>query len=319
MYKTAKLMAMSRIARDLAPALGLRYAAGHWLKHMPWSLLWQTKPHSGVNRIGDYVAPSWSWTSIDGEIFYEEQKGIDKTAGLAVEINEPIIIEQMTYMYETPFSDKLESLGPFPKPVPDPACVVVLGVDVNLVNKTDPFGQITSGVLHLSGKLVTLHVELDGSKEKILHVTINDSLDLFPDPESRSPEISLISFEPADMSHLDEDHPYEAKEKKEIRKMVQDSKATFFLRTKQADLLLDEENALTQGARSACDTQVGVISVSKNLFFLPVTQKTPDDPMIGLLLMPKSSGSFVRLGIMKVEKKIAEMFSSVSNRETHIV
>ncbi|KAL8660622.1 MAG: hypothetical protein Q9202_006367 [Teloschistes flavicans] len=73
---TDKLVAISAVARELHSTLNLgdlRYLAGLWEINLPSQLAWITvkgRTTSARARVGDreYVAPSWSWASIDAPV-----------------------------------------------------------------------------------------------------------------------------------------------------------------------------------------------------------------------------------------------------------
>lgn len=57
-----------------------QYLAGLWSNHLPSALLWKTtngprddQSHS-VRRLTSYMAPSWSWASLDGGVTFESQR-----------------------------------------------------------------------------------------------------------------------------------------------------------------------------------------------------------------------------------------------------
>ena len=72
---TDKLVAISAVARDLNDmlALGRRYLAGLWEINLPSQMAWitvngrSTPPRARVGNVA-YVAPSWSWASIDAPV-----------------------------------------------------------------------------------------------------------------------------------------------------------------------------------------------------------------------------------------------------------
>ncbi|KAM7196273.1 Heterokaryon incompatibility protein (HET) domain containing protein [Naviculisporaceae sp. PSN 640] len=63
-----KLVAISGLGRRLHKYTECRYLAGLWEKHLPYHLLWEVKGGSSTRRYKGYIAPSWSWASIKGEI-----------------------------------------------------------------------------------------------------------------------------------------------------------------------------------------------------------------------------------------------------------
>ncbi|KAH8881099.1 HET-domain-containing protein [Thozetella sp. PMI_491] len=72
--ETDKLVALSGISRIVSGAIQSEFLAGIWKKDLLRSLLWQVrKAISGddletFRTYDDYVAPSWTWASIEGEV-----------------------------------------------------------------------------------------------------------------------------------------------------------------------------------------------------------------------------------------------------------
>ncbi|KAF2110756.1 heterokaryon incompatibility protein-domain-containing protein [Lophiotrema nucula] len=64
-FREDKLVALSGVARKLGNELNISYAAGLWKCYLPSHLLWYT--YSGY-RPKEYVAPSWSWASVEGQV-----------------------------------------------------------------------------------------------------------------------------------------------------------------------------------------------------------------------------------------------------------
>jgi hypothetical protein len=66
-----KLVALSALAKEMRPIINSEYLAGIWQSTLPGSLVWKTY----FSHVADpahrpeYRAPSWSWASIDCEIF----------------------------------------------------------------------------------------------------------------------------------------------------------------------------------------------------------------------------------------------------------
>lgn len=64
-----KAVALSGLAREFQALLpGDVYVAGMWKSLLPQSLLWKSADSSGRVDYEGYIAPSWSWLSIDGPI-----------------------------------------------------------------------------------------------------------------------------------------------------------------------------------------------------------------------------------------------------------
>jgi hypothetical protein len=70
--RTDKLVAIAGLAQKFRNALNLstrenhQYFAGHWEKSLPESLTWRSI--GGNTRYQEYIAPSWSWASMDGQV-----------------------------------------------------------------------------------------------------------------------------------------------------------------------------------------------------------------------------------------------------------
>jgi hypothetical protein len=69
-HSTDRLVAIQGLAdrgkmifQEHRPNLTPIYLAGHWESTLPWSLLW--RPGRGSKRYETFVAPSWSWASLD--------------------------------------------------------------------------------------------------------------------------------------------------------------------------------------------------------------------------------------------------------------
>jgi len=56
-----------------------QYIAGIWRGHLPEGLVWTVSGTSKPIRSRQYRAPSWSWASIDGEVFFEPRPGIQES------------------------------------------------------------------------------------------------------------------------------------------------------------------------------------------------------------------------------------------------
>ncbi|KAL9088433.1 MAG: hypothetical protein Q9165_006157 [Trypethelium subeluteriae] len=85
-----KLPALSGLAHSLEDRMGSRYLAGLWDRNLVNDLLWY-KPPSALKRspyaIEEYRAPSWSWASVDGHVFYSRGNAVTQEAQIA-EIHE---------------------------------------------------------------------------------------------------------------------------------------------------------------------------------------------------------------------------------------
>ena len=94
--KTDKLIALSGLVQDLDiisytdsryEHLG-KYLAGMWENQMCHQLLWTTTMESTTHRFPYYVAPSWSWASVDGPILGSFNFGRDEESDILATVLE---------------------------------------------------------------------------------------------------------------------------------------------------------------------------------------------------------------------------------------
>lgn len=72
-YWDDKLVAIAGLAKVMwQQHPKMRYVAGHWQEALPSSLLWYCETPG--RRITPYVAPSWSWASIQGRIHMKNER-----------------------------------------------------------------------------------------------------------------------------------------------------------------------------------------------------------------------------------------------------
>lgn len=62
---TDRLIALAGVAKILSIRTRIRYVAGHWLYQLPRQLLWMFSGRREVEQTEKYVAPSWSWASVN--------------------------------------------------------------------------------------------------------------------------------------------------------------------------------------------------------------------------------------------------------------
>jgi hypothetical protein len=73
-FYTDKLPALSGLAKaNQTHFPNAEYIAGLWTSHLPASLLWQAAT-GAAKRHKTYIAPSWSWASLQGSITYDSQR-----------------------------------------------------------------------------------------------------------------------------------------------------------------------------------------------------------------------------------------------------
>jgi hypothetical protein len=126
-YETDKLVAVSGLASIISTRINSPYIAGLWQESLPMQLLWQTFYHylsSTISRYETYVAPSWSWASINAEVDYEAAPSLSTSRETREKYSHDILIEVIDV--------KTELAGP------------------NL------FGAVKSGYLNLRGRLAQI-------------------------------------------------------------------------------------------------------------------------------------------------------------------
>ena len=85
---TDKLVALSGVAQSYGDLNRLQdedYIAGFWKSQLPYALCWQPTENKWTYRPPVYVAPSWSWASINGGVefpFLPEEMKLDSTKSL---------------------------------------------------------------------------------------------------------------------------------------------------------------------------------------------------------------------------------------------
>jgi hypothetical protein len=126
--ETDKLPALSGLAQNFQHAVPqAEYLAGIWSTHLPAALLWRTR--YTARRPMSYIAPTWSWASIIGNITYESQRLID-TGGRFEERPQEL-------PFDCDFGDlSVEMISTRPK-------------------HNDKYGSIPSASLSLNGALLT--------------------------------------------------------------------------------------------------------------------------------------------------------------------
>jgi hypothetical protein len=119
-HASDKLLVVAGIAKELQSRLGSDYKAGLWTKDFHKGLLWspfRNQINSRAIRYSEYIAPSWSWASIDFP---------------------PAHAEYQQYFYRDVAHRSIEPLAQIKR-------IVVINVN------QDPFGQVESASLELEG------------------------------------------------------------------------------------------------------------------------------------------------------------------------
>jgi len=128
--ETDKLPALSGLARhfqDIFP--GGKYLTGIWSTHLPAALLWRSTSGT-AHRYSSYIAPTWSWASVNGRISYETQRLTDFGGSIENRAQEKPV--------DCDFGDlKLENMYTLP-------------------NHNDLYGAVKDAYLVLSGALLAV-------------------------------------------------------------------------------------------------------------------------------------------------------------------
>jgi len=134
-----KLVAFSGVARDIdrSAALG-EYLAGHWRENLEVQLLWRCKEgaisHENCDGRGQrpehYLAPSWSWASLNHKAIYISRDYYSEITNVAL-------------------------------------VAKVVATKVKLLTN-DSFGEVKAGYLRIQGKLIAITVDTGSFQERIL-------------------------------------------------------------------------------------------------------------------------------------------------------
>lgn len=76
-YTRDKMIALSGLATFFKERTGARYVAGMWMEQLPFSLNWWSMSRQYQSQQLDiYIAPTWSWASIHGEVRFPWNGGL---------------------------------------------------------------------------------------------------------------------------------------------------------------------------------------------------------------------------------------------------
>jgi hypothetical protein len=138
-FSTDKLPAFSGLAQRLQPLIGYDYLAGLWAGDIRQGLLWGAyEKGQSLEYVQPYRAPSWSWASRNGPIYFRRE-----------------------------LNDKAS----------DPNDVEILKAEAEPKDKRAPFAEVTQGHLLLRGltqKLRRIHGKKIESDDHVGRVTFDD-------------------------------------------------------------------------------------------------------------------------------------------------
>ena len=150
-YSSDKFAALSAIANYWAIVKGDTYLAGLWKGHFRKLLMWQAYPTCGRPKV--WRAPSWSFLSLDGKVFFPDC--------------DSITLDRKATFYD----------------------VDVLSYEITLVSTNAPFGAITHAQVTVCGTLIEFRVS-DTGLQCIDHCVLADgwAFELNYDDSSESRE-----------------------------------------------------------------------------------------------------------------------------------
>ena len=123
-----KLPAIAGIAKRVSVQRGnLAYAAGIFLQDLPGSLLWRHEDQSPGGVVDPYRAPSWSWASRDGGVFYYRLSTADGASFIAQVTDTSIVYH----------------------------------------DESNIFGRVKSGSLKITGRMLRMWLEEDDLRKRI--------------------------------------------------------------------------------------------------------------------------------------------------------
>lgn len=142
-FSTDKLVAISGVASIMSLTIGVRYLAGLWDTHLTKQLVWIVRGMGQSSSV--YIAPSWSWASIDGPVWYLFAAGPeDDSDSQHIDVK-----EQETDLIEI--------------------------IEATIKAATDnPFSQVASGHLTVRGKLVAGRLDHDPEDRGLMHLLTGD-------------------------------------------------------------------------------------------------------------------------------------------------
>jgi hypothetical protein len=114
--------ALSGIASRFAPYFQSQYLAGLWRMHLPEDFLWQVSSTAKSRRVQPYIAPTWSWASVD---FSEDSQGGTMSS------------------YEASYRFAVDSR------------VAILGAECTLAG-VNTFGEVKSGIIKVQGPYIAM-------------------------------------------------------------------------------------------------------------------------------------------------------------------
>lgn len=123
-----KLPAVAGIAKRLSIERGAKYGAGMFLSDLPESLLWSYEGGPLGGLVTPYRAPSWSWASREGEVYFH--RTMDKTNRGALACIDDVFLEY--------------------------------------TDDSNPFGQVKGGLLRIAAPMLRISWMDGGNEQRIL-------------------------------------------------------------------------------------------------------------------------------------------------------
>jgi hypothetical protein len=159
---TDRLPALSALAQRFYDELNDIYVAGLWRGDIRRGLRWKSSwDQPAIGKLPQkYIAPTWSWASIEGKVFYERSLG------------------QLSYERE-------DGEGRWTPYVGEPIHDDTVKVQCEF-SSTNPFGEIFYGYLKLLGLLCPAHLEVPEVRDREDEARV--LYKIWPESESKPPE-----------------------------------------------------------------------------------------------------------------------------------
>lgn len=143
-----KFPAMAGVAKKFAHTFDLTYVGGLWQEHLLPGLLWRRHDRQRtLVRFPKYIAPSWSWASVHGQLDYRSVRIFEGQSGPKLEIQDVHLKENHPGTFGSVASGRIVAKGSLQSVVIDRSAHNVVRkepfqacrVDEGFVNKTNVY------------------------------------------------------------------------------------------------------------------------------------------------------------------------------------
>lgn len=154
-----KLIAIAGVAKRFAQVFNLTYVAGIWREHFVSGLLWRrhNRTKTLVRFLDKYIAPSWSWASVEGRLEYRSTELVDSpTKGPSLKILNYNVLEKKILENNERSYSKLQPGGSIT--VQGMVHQVILDLDYHPGVRQRPFQEcgVSKGFMNTENVLCTL-------------------------------------------------------------------------------------------------------------------------------------------------------------------